>query len=189
MYSSNKRILSFDVRTPAALGSDATAEMVTIDGIGRISHTLQLPARRQTLSSLSDDSQEVIIQTEDPRGTLISDDKDTYVLLLDNSGSLGVLVEQWALEYTSKFVHAAGPKFYSTTIAQILGTVYVKKGLPEVSKPSNLIDPLLTIVEADTVALMLRVAAIAFSKTPRSENLVERLLKTRKKNSIVPTYL
>lgn len=36
------------------------------------------------------------------------------------------------MEYASKFVHAAGTKFQSTTIAVILGTAYVKKGLPEV---------------------------------------------------------
>ena len=54
------------------------------------------------------------------------------ILLLEDRKSLGAEVEQWALEYTSKFIHAAGPGFYPTTIAQILGTAYVKKGLPEV---------------------------------------------------------
>lgn len=54
------------------------------------------------------------------------------VLLLEDHGKCGQEIEQWAVEYTSKFVHAAGPKFYSTTIAQIIGTAYVKKNLPEV---------------------------------------------------------
>jgi hypothetical protein len=36
------------------------------------------------------------------------------------------------VEYSSKFVHAAGSEFASTTAAVILGTAYVNKGLPEV---------------------------------------------------------
>lgn len=55
------------------------------------------------------------------------------ILLLDDHESIGTQIEQWAVEYASKFVHAAGPKFYPTTAAVILGTAYVKKGLPEVS--------------------------------------------------------
>jgi hypothetical protein len=57
---------------------------------------------------------------------------DVEILLLEDDVKFGQKVEQWAVEYTSKFVHAAGPEFYSTTIAQILGTIYVQKNLPEV---------------------------------------------------------
>jgi hypothetical protein len=70
-------------------------------------------------------------KTEDPKSGIPSGDDDSVLLLEDNQ-VLGKQVEQWAIEYTSKFVHAAGPNFYPTTIAQILGTTYVKRGLPEV---------------------------------------------------------
>jgi hypothetical protein len=65
----------------------------------------------------------------------MSDNADVF-LVEDNRG-FGQEVEQWALEYTSKFVNAAGPEFHSTTIGQILGTEYVKKNLPEVSHLTN----------------------------------------------------
>lgn len=61
------------------------------------------------------------------------DGENPSVLVLEDHETLGTEVEQWAVEYASKFVHAAGPKFYPTTAAVILGTAYVKKGLPEVS--------------------------------------------------------
>jgi hypothetical protein len=79
----------------------------------------------------------MIRQTEDSKNG--QGDAAASLLLLNDDESLGIQIEQWALEYTSKFVHAAGPEFYSTTIAQILGTAYVKKGLPEVMAMHSLI--------------------------------------------------
>lgn len=119
--------MTFDIKIPIA-STSFTQETVTIDGIGRISHKLSLPAWLATLSDFDQDVQSSIKKTE--AGAEVS--TENQVLLLEDTESLGVQVEQWAVEYTSKFVHAAGPKFYATTIAQILGTVYVKKGLPEV---------------------------------------------------------
>ena len=72
----------------------------------------------------------MIRQTEDPRHS--TSEEDPVIMVLEDNDDLGTQIEQWALEYTSKYVHAAGPKFYSTTLAQILGTVYVQRGLPEV---------------------------------------------------------
>ena len=106
-----------------------------IDGVGRLSHTLSLNARRRPLSSFNTDAQGVIRRTEDSRNSdEVQDDETLDIMILEDEKLLGTQVEQWALEYTSKFVHAAGPEFYSTTIAQILGTAYVKKGLPEVGQ-------------------------------------------------------
>jgi hypothetical protein len=120
--------MTFDIKIPlASLG--LTYETVTIDGIGRVSHTLNLPAWRISLNDFDDGVQSIIMKTEDAKEA----SNEPQVLLLEDTETLGLQVEQWALEYTSKFVHAAGPKFYATTIAQIMGTVYVKKGLPEVS--------------------------------------------------------
>lgn len=105
---------------------------MTVDGIGRISHPLILPARMKPLSAFSTNIQESIRLTEDLEVDS-SETEDPNILILEEDKSLGTKVEQWAVEYTSKFVHAAGPKFYATTMAHILGTAYVKKGLPEVS--------------------------------------------------------
>jgi len=62
-----------------------------------------------------------------------SEEKDSTIIVLEEVENIGTQIEQWAVEYTSKFVHAAGPAFYSTTIGHILGEAYVQKGLPEVS--------------------------------------------------------
>ena len=106
---------------------------MTIDGVGRLSFPLRLKAQRKRLSSFNPEEQNIIRQTEDLKQSGKTDLDAASVILLTNEATLGKQVEQWALEYTSKFVHAAGPKFYATTMAQILGTAYVKKGLPEVS--------------------------------------------------------
>lgn len=145
VYSSNRRVMSFDITIPLDSLPDSSKETVTIDGIGRLSHSFQLSARRITLKDLSDDARNLVRQTEDSKGEFSNED-DESILLLEDTEALGRQVEQWALEYTSKFVHAAGPKFYPTTIGQILGTMYVKKGLPE----------------SALVAAMLRVASVAF---------------------------
>ena len=104
---------------------------MTIDGIGRISHPLVLPARKKPMSAFSTSIQESIKLTEDLEADSPKTE-DPNILILEEDKSLGTKIEQWAVEYTSKFVHAAGPKFYATTMAHILGTAYVKKGLPEV---------------------------------------------------------
>lgn len=111
---------------------------MAIDGVGRLSHPLPLHARRKPLSDFSPDAQSTIRRTEDSRNTDGNQDEGTLgVMILGDDKALSTQVEQWALEYTSKFVHAAGPEFYSTTMAQILGTAYVKKGLPEVCSSVN----------------------------------------------------
>lgn len=144
-HSSQRRIVNFSVKIPLSCFEGIVPEMVTVDGIGRISHPLVLPARTKPLSAFNMDIQESIRLTEnldiDSSGT-----EDPKILILEEDKSLGTKVEQWAVEYTSKFVHAAGPKFYATTMAHILGTSYVKKGLPE----------------SDLVAAMLRVASVSF---------------------------
>lgn len=89
-------------------------------------------ARKGLLRTFSVDLQDNIKKTEDPRA-LASDEVNPEIFILEDDESLGTQVEQWAVEYTSKFVHNAGPSFYSTTIAHILGEAYVKKRLPEVS--------------------------------------------------------
>lgn len=124
-------MVNFAVKIPASSLSDILPEEVTIDGIGRISYPLVLLARKRLLSDFSPEIQESISQTanEDVR----ADAESSHVLLLEDDKFLGAKVEQWAMEYTNKFVHAAGPNFYATTMAHILGTAYVKKGLPEVS--------------------------------------------------------
>src|SRR6266536_1128169 len=129
-HSSTRRVVSFDIRLSLDSLSDSDVEFVSIDGVGRLSHPIRLPARRKPLSGFSNEAQDKIWRTEDSKSA--QDDAAISVLILDDDESLGIQIEQWALEYTSKFVHAAGPEFYSTTIAQILGTAYVKKGLPEV---------------------------------------------------------
>jgi hypothetical protein len=108
--------------------------MVTIDGVGRLSHPIQLSARRKALSSFKPTEREIIDRTRDSKKILNArDDELEHVLILEEEATLGTQVEQWAVEYSSKFVHAAGPEFASTTAAVILGTAYIKKGLPEVS--------------------------------------------------------
>ncbi len=136
-YSSTKRIISFDIRfSPKSLRS-LQEEMVTIDGIGRISHPIQLRARRKALSAFKRNEQETISRTRDSeKTTKAQDDELEQILILEDQATLGTQVEQWAVEYSSKFVHAAGPEFASTTAAVILGTAYVKKGLPEASQLS-----------------------------------------------------
>jgi hypothetical protein len=116
---------------------DFAQETVTIDGIGKISLPLQLKARRGLLSALSFEIQNSIMRTADPKRKS-SEEAELSIILLEDVDSLGAQVEQWALEYTSKFVHAAGPNFHSTTIAHILGEAYVKKGLPEVCEPQDI---------------------------------------------------
>lgn len=107
-----------------------------MDGIGHTSHPIQFRAQLALLSSLSPCAQNAIKQTEDPRGSKSDEDPSTIqVMLLEDTPTLGSEIEQWAIEYTSKFIHAAGPKFHATTIAHILATAYVKKGLPEVCLP------------------------------------------------------
>jgi hypothetical protein len=109
-------------------------EIVTIDGVGRLSHPIQLRARRKALNSFEAGEQEIISRTRDSRKTTKAQDPELdQILILEDQAALGTQVEQWAVEYSSKFVHAAGPEFASTTAAVILGTAYVKKGLPEVS--------------------------------------------------------
>src|SRR4051812_33507734 len=130
-HSSSRRVVSFCVTLPTESLGDYAEEFVTIDGVGKISHTIKLPARRTGLRCFSKDLQSAIRSTEDSRKDS-SSEADPTVVLLEEDKSLGTLLEQWALEYTSKYVHAAGPKFYSTTLVHILGTRYVKKGLPEV---------------------------------------------------------
>ncbi|TAQ83156.1 hypothetical protein B7494_g8521 [Chlorociboria aeruginascens] len=142
-YSSTRRVVSFKIQIPVESLDDTTLETITVDGIGRISHTIKLQARRKPLSSFAPNIREKIERTNNSKEE-VQDHSSIYIL--ENSSSLGTELEQWALEYTSKFVHAAGPEFYSTTMAQILGTAYVKKGL----------------AESPLVAAMLRVASLAF---------------------------
>ncbi|CZT45690.1 uncharacterized protein RSE6_06021 [Rhynchosporium secalis] len=52
-------------------------------------------------------------------------------MILVEDKTLGVRVEQWAVVYDSKFAHAGGIKFRSTTVAVIFGTAYATKSLPE----------------------------------------------------------
>ncbi|KAF4627496.1 hypothetical protein G7Y89_g10656 [Cudoniella acicularis] len=145
-HSSTKRIVTFAIDAPIDISAETRCETITIDGIGRISHPLRLSAHIRKLNSLTQKHQDIVMQTEIlGRGSTVHS-TDTHVLLLEDYQNLGQQIEQWAIEYTSKFVHAAGEKFYSTTMAQILGTAYVRKGLPE--------SPL--------VAAMLRVASISF---------------------------
>jgi hypothetical protein len=130
-FSSTKRIVCFEIKSCSGPIDESSKLTVTIDGVGRLSHPIQLRARRKALSSLDVHEQEVVRQTSSTKLKNTSNN-DVEVVLLDNDATFGQDIEQWAIEYTSKFVHAAGPEFFSTTMAQILGTAYVKKGLPEV---------------------------------------------------------
>ncbi|KAE9372579.1 hypothetical protein N431DRAFT_545182 [Stipitochalara longipes BDJ] len=146
-YSSTRRVVSFDIRINSKAFKSLEKELITIDGVGHLSHTIQLPARRKPLNSFKADEREVINRTRDSKKLLkAQDDELEHVLILEDEATLGTQVEQWAVEYSSKFVHAAGPEFASTTAAVILGTAYVNKGLPE----------------SALVAAMLRVASLAF---------------------------
>jgi hypothetical protein len=136
-YSSTRRVLTFNLSNSPIFLATFPEEVVSVDGVNRVSHSLQLLARRIPLSTFSTDAQEIIRTTEDSKGNVPNPDdpeNDPEIMILEDGESLGVKVEQWAVEYTSKFVHAKGPKFHSTTMAQILGTAYIKKGLPEVSQ-------------------------------------------------------
>jgi hypothetical protein len=107
---------------------------VTIDGIGKLSHTIKLRAYVMSLDSFDSGDRAAIEKTKlTSKKTSDKPDGNETILLLDHHESIGTDVEQWAVEYASKFVHAAGPKFYPTTAAVILATAYLKKGLPEVS--------------------------------------------------------
>jgi hypothetical protein len=104
-----------------------------VDGVGRLSHPLQLRARRLVLDSFKPNDRDIIKKTRDSKAAGSPDRGSLSVIILEDGELLGTQLEQWAVEYASKFVHAAGPEFYPTTMAIILGTAYVKKGLPEVS--------------------------------------------------------
>ncbi|KAK0112387.1 hypothetical protein ONS96_001630 [Cadophora gregata f. sp. sojae] len=146
-YSSTRRVVSFDIFvTPDALDSHEEY-FVLIDGVDRLSHPIRLRARRKLLNSFTTAEQVAIRRTQDRKklGTC-TNDAPIEVTILEDDETLGTRVEQWAVEYSSQFVHAADSKFQCATIAVILGTAYVKKGLPE--------SPL--------VAAMLRVASLAF---------------------------
>lgn len=133
VYSSTRRVLTFNLSNSFISLAAFPEEIISVDGVNRVSHSLQLLARRKPLSAFSTDAQEIIRKTEDSKGN-VSNLDDPEIMILEDDESLGLKVEQWAVEYTSIFVHAKGPKFHSTTMAQILGTAYVKKGLPEVSQ-------------------------------------------------------
>lgn len=146
-YSSTRRIVSFDIRISQNAFRSLEKEMVTIDGVSHLSHPIQLRARWKLLGDFKADEREVIDHTRDSKKLLKGrEDRLEQVLILEDEATLGIQVEQWAVEYSSKFVHAAGPEFASTTAAVILGTAYVNKGLPE----------------SALVAAMLRVASLAF---------------------------
>ncbi|KAL5330721.1 hypothetical protein ACEPPN_000241 [Leptodophora sp. 'Broadleaf-Isolate-01'] len=146
-YSSTRRVVTFNIRiTPDAL-LDHEEYFVFVDGVDRLSHPIKLRAQRRALSSFTATEQAAIRRTQDRKKLgKCTDDDAVHVTILEDDETLGTRVEQWAVEYASKFVHAAGTKFQSTTIAVILGTAYVKKGLPE----------------SALVAAMLRVASLAF---------------------------
>jgi hypothetical protein len=104
-----------------------------VDGVGRLSYPLQLRARRLVINSFKPSDRDIIKKTRDSKAAASPTDRGSLsVIILKDDDLLGTQLEQWAVEYASKFVHAAGPEFYPTTMAIILGTAYVKKGLPEV---------------------------------------------------------
>ncbi len=113
--------------------SSCQEEKVIIDGIGRISHPLELPAGSKVLSSFKPEEKDRIMTTIHSSMPNAALDDSSLVVLLEENSALGLQVEQWAVEYTSKFVVAAGPRFLPTTAALILGLEYVKRSLPEVS--------------------------------------------------------
>ncbi|KAE8442719.1 hypothetical protein EG329_002910 [Mollisiaceae sp. DMI_Dod_QoI] len=146
-HSSTKRYLGFNIMMSPLPSMSADTCYVTIDGIGQLSHTVKLRAHITPLDSFNVADRTMIGKTEDKsKKPADKNDGNPSVLILEDHEALGTQVEQWAVEYASKFVHAAGPRFYPTTAAVILGTAYVKKGLPE----------------SELIAAMLRAASIAF---------------------------
>lgn len=146
-YSSTRRVVSFNILLSPDSSPDHEEYFVLIDGVDRLSHPIKLRAHRKLLNSFSTTEQAAIRRTQDRKKIgLCADDASVQVTILEDDETLGTRVEQWAVEYASKFVHAADSKFQCATISVILGTAYVKKGLPE--------SPL--------VAAMLRVASLAF---------------------------
>ncbi|TVY34348.1 hypothetical protein LSUB1_G007181 [Lachnellula subtilissima] len=149
-HSSTRRVVTFNVTIPIDTKSadylDPEWTTVVIDGVGGLSHSIKLKAQKTRLSKFSPEEQKTIKQTEDQNQNKNKKFNAESVIILADGDALGQQVEQWAVEYTSKFIHAAGPKFYATTMAQIFGTAYVKKGLPE----------------SKLVGAMVRVASIAF---------------------------
>jgi hypothetical protein len=130
-------VVSFDLRINTKSLKSLEEEMVTIDGVGRLSHPIQLRTRRKALKDFKTAEREIINRTRDSKKLVkAQDDELEDVLILEDEATFGTQVEQWAVEYSSKFVHAAGPEFASTTAAVILGTAYVNKGLPEVNHTS-----------------------------------------------------
>jgi len=145
-HSSTRRVVYFDLKAPQNPTFGSQEEFIMVDGVGRLSHPLQLRARRLVLNSFKPSDRDIIKKTRDSKEAASPDHGSLSVIILEDDDLLGVQLEQWAVEYASKFVHAAGPEFYPTTMAIILGTAYVKKGLPE----------------SALVAAMLRTASIAF---------------------------
>ncbi|KAL3419924.1 hypothetical protein PVAG01_08423 [Phlyctema vagabunda] len=145
-HSSKKRVVSFNIKSSSLKSlPSASSIKVTIDGIGRHSHPLEIPALTELFENFSLEDKAMIRQTEgEEKANNTKAAGSNSVIIIDDGFALAI--EQWAVEYSSKFVHAAGPEFYSTTMAQILGTAYVKKKLPE----------------SELVAAMLRLASIAF---------------------------
>jgi hypothetical protein len=141
-HSSNRRVLLFDVVLPSDAATKEPSEVLIVDGVGRLSLPLRLKAQRRPFSGFSRSTQDILNKTKDNRKPKkVQDESNVEIFLLEESKAMGDQVEQWALEYTSRFVHAAGPNFYMTTLAQIIGTAYVKKGLPEVGKSSYTFSP------------------------------------------------
>lgn len=140
-HSSTRRIVTFDIKIPA---SDFPIQSITIDGINKLSHPLLLQARKAPLSALRPAIQASVRKTVDNRVLSSSEDDDEEIIFIEDDNTLGTRVEQWAVEYTSRFVHAAGPAFYQTTIAHILGEAYVKKNLPEACSPPPIISLIVT---------------------------------------------
>jgi hypothetical protein len=132
----------FDLKTPQNPTFGSQEEFIMVDGVGRLSHPLQLRARRLVLGSFKPSDRDIIKKTRDSKAAGSPDRGSLSVIILKDDELLGTQLEQWAVEYASKFVHAAGPEFYPTTMAIILGTAYVKKGLPEVSSVRHLDDNL-----------------------------------------------
>ena len=132
-YSSTRRVVSFNILATSKTLHEQEDYFVLIDGVDRLSHPLKLRAHREPFSSFSAAEQTAIKRTQDRKKIDLSkDDESVQVTILEDEETLGTRVEQWAVEYASKFVHAADSKFQCATIAVILGTAYVKKGLPEV---------------------------------------------------------
>ncbi|KAG4428383.1 hypothetical protein IFR05_016136 [Cadophora sp. M221] len=137
-YSSTRRVVTFNIRIAPDTLLGHEEYFVFVDGVDRLSHPIKLRAQRRALSSFTATEQAAIRRTQDRKKLgKCTDDDIVQVTILEDDETLGTRVEQWAVEYASKFVHAAGTKFQSTTIAVILGTAYVKKGLPEPQAQPN----------------------------------------------------